>query len=242
MADLAYIPRASDWAAVATYSATSTQSGSAAANAGTDDPSEKWIADSGTATLTVTLGASRSVNRIGLIGTNADVGKVITVAGGVTGSPTLTATGRDLVLTLDPAQTLTSVTFAIVGNSANWSVGRALVGSATTLPNFLDGFTATPFRPQYTDINDFGHDERYDLGVELWKLHGELVLTAANQALLDALWRSTLAGFYPITLMVDTEYPPFFVRLPSELPRKHDNKIRRVSLDLQTLSPGLATV
>lgn len=240
--DLSYIARANDWAVTAAYSATSTQSGSSPANAGTDDPAVKWTANSGTATLTADLAGSKSVNQIGLTGTNADIGKVITIAGGVTGSPTLVANGQDLILTLNPAQTLTQVTFAITGNSVNWSVGRAVIGSSTTIPNFLDGFSATPFRQQYTDINDFGHDLRYDLGVKLWKIQGDLVLTAANQAALDAIWDATMAGFYPTTFYVGSPYPPWFMRFPSELPRKHDNKHLRVTLAMQTLCPGLSPV
>lgn len=249
MADLQFISRDTDRVPAATLTASSTQAGSAPANAATDDPTLAWTANSGTATLTVTLNGSQSVGAVGLVATNADDGKVITIAGGITGTPTLTADRTpsggavDLVYLVDPPQTLSAVTFAITGNSTNWSVGRVLVGGVGSIPNYLDGFTPTPRRPQYSDENDFGHDIRYDLGVELWTLEGDVILTRAQQATLDAWWRSTKAGFYPTTVIPDaTLYPPFLVRMAMSLPRKHDNKYLRTSLKFTQVCNGLEVV
>jgi hypothetical protein len=248
-AEISFVARDKDWSSSdngATYTATSTAAGSDPDNAGTDDPSLRWTAASGTATLTATLGATRTVSSIGLFSTNADDGKVITIAGGITGSPTLTGNHneagepQDLIYVVNPPQSLSQVTFAISGNSVNWSIGRVLVAEAGTLPNFRDGFTPEPTRAQYRDRNDFGHTDIYDLGVELWTLRGDLVLTWAQQRTLDAWWRSTKGGFYPTVIIPDaTQYPPFLVQMAMSLPRKHDNKHLRTSLVFEQVCQGL---
>jgi hypothetical protein len=235
MADLQVVRIDKDWTRDATLTATSAQSGYAAANAGNDNLDEPWWGESGTETLTVTLDGSQAVSLIALHGTNADDGRTITV-GGVTG---VTLTGErdvngapvDLVAVIDPPQTVSAVTFAISGNAVNWSVARVVVAEASALPNFLDGFTMEPHRPQYSDENDFGHEIRYDLGIERWKGSGDLVLTKAQMATLDAWWRSTKAGFHPTVIAPDpAQYPPLFARLTMGLPRKHDNKHLRVTV------------
>jgi hypothetical protein len=240
-----------DWARTATFSATSEQVGYEAAKAKSEDPSEPWWANSGSGTLTATLSGSKEVGLIALIMTNADAGKVITIAGGITGSPTLTgvryASGfpKDLVYIVEPAQTLSSVTFAISGNTNKWSIGRVVIGKRRSLTNvnFLDGFAPSPSRMQYSDENDFGHDIRYDLGVEQWGLDGELYMTVPNSATILDWWSSTRGGFYPTLIAPDsTLYPPFFVRMPKTLPRKHDNRNLRMTLKLTELSKGLEVV
>jgi hypothetical protein len=248
--DLYFVQPDEDWARTATITATSEQTGYAATKAGTDDPSEPWWANSGTATLTVTLSGSKEVGLIALIMTNADTGKVITIAGGITGSPTLTGARypsgfpKDLVAIIDPPQTLTAVTFAISGNANKWAIGRVVVGKRRTLAgNFLDGFTPEPARLQYSDENDFGHDIRYDLGVERWMLKGDVVQSVTNQATLDAWWSATRGGFYPTTVVPDSsQYPPFFVRMARQLPRKHDHKHLRTALSFTELSKGLEVI
>lgn len=229
MADLAFVNRASDWARTATITATTEASGYPATNAGTDDLQAPWKATSGTATLTVTLSGSKNVDYVALIGTNADDGKTITVGGltGVTLTGDRDASGRpvDLVYVLSATQATSAVTFAISGNSANWSVARVVVGTSSSLPNFLDGFQMEYVRPQYTDENDFGHEIRYDLGVTYWKGSGDLILTSAQMATLSAWYESTLNGLYPTTFFPrdgNWTYPSVFGRFDGfSLPRTH---------------------
>lgn len=245
---ISVVPRSTNWTTTATFTATSSASGFPASNAGTDDPSQKWRATSGTATLTSTLDASHPVTGIGIFSTNADNAAVISLAGGITGSPTLIAVRAndqtfDMIYIVDPPQTLSAVTASITGNSQPWEVGYMLVAQATTFPNYLDGFTPEPRRAQYRDRNDFGHTDIYDLGVEIWTLRGDLVLTWAQQRTLDALWRGTKAGLYPIVVIPDaTQYPPFLVQMSMSLPRKHDNKHLRTSLIFEQVCPGLEAV
>jgi hypothetical protein len=241
--DLYFVRSDEDWARTATFTATSSQTGYAASKAGTDLPDEPWWADSTSAT--------KEVGLIALIMTNADAAKVITIAGGITGSPTLTgaryASGypKDLVYIVDPAQNLTAVTFAITANTNKWSIGRVVIGKrrSITAMNFLDGFKPEPMRLQYSDENDFGHDLRYDLGAERWAMKGDVILTQANQPTIDEWWSSTRGGFYPTTIVPDsTLYPPFFVRMTMGLPREHDNKHLKTSLSFAELSKGLEVV
>jgi hypothetical protein len=237
MADLYAVNRASEWARSATITATSSASGYPATNAGTDDLQSPWWATSGTATLTVTLGASRTVTMVALIGTNTDDLRAITVGGltgvSLTGSRDAAGAPVDLVATF-AAQTATAVTFAISGNSVNWSVARVIVANADTLPNFLDGFVMEPFRPQYSDENDFGNTIRYDLGVTRWRGKGSLILTAAQMATLQSWWASTKAGFYPTIIAPGSPYPPQFARFAMGLPRTHHSKYLKVDLEWAT--------
>jgi hypothetical protein len=177
------------------------------------------------------------VSLVALIGTNTDDARAITVGGltgvSLTGDRDAAGNPVDLVATFTP-QSTSAVTFAVASNSVNWSVARVIVAEATELPNFLDGFVMEPLRPQYSDENDFGHTIRYDLGVTRWKGKGDLVLTAAQMATLDAWWQSTKAGFYPTTISPGSPYPPQFARFQMGLPRKHDNKHLRVTLEWAT--------
>ncbi len=253
---LAHVRPTEDWASPrqgATYSATSEQVTYEAAFAGTDDPSEPWWANSGTATLTVNLGASREVGLIALIATNADAAKVITIAGGITGSPTLTGARyesgypKDLYYTVEPAQTLTQVTFAISGNTNKWSIGKVVIGKRRTVGrNFVvGGYTPAPSRLQFSDENDFGHDIRYDLGVERWMVSGDLHLSHdTDLATLDDWWSSTKGGYYPtLVTPVLSPYPPMFARFANSLPRDYyAARLAQVSLTFMEVSKGLEVV
>jgi hypothetical protein len=234
---LIVVNRANEFARSATITATSSASGYAASNAGTDDLNSPWWATSGSATLTVTLGGSQSISMVALIGTNADHGRAITVGGlsgvSLTGSQDASGNPVDLVATF-AAQSTSAVTFAIASNTVNWSVARVIVATATELPDFLDGFAMEPFRPQYSDENDFGHTIRYDLGVTRWRGKGSLILTAAQMVTLEAWWRSTLAGFYPTVIYPGSPYPPQFARFQMGLPRAHHQKHLKVTLEWAT--------
>ena len=238
MADLAIVNRESEWARSATITATSSASGYPAANAGTDNLGAPWWATSGTATLTVTVSGAKTVTYVALIGTNTDDGRAITVGGvsgvSLTGSRSADGSSVDLAATFAAQAGVTAVTFAISGNTVNWSVARVIVANADTIPNFLDGFTMEPFRPQYTDENDFGHTERYDLGVTRWRGKGSLILTAAQMVTLQSWWASTKAGFYPTTIYPGSPYPPQFARFAMGLPRTHHKKHLKVDLEWAT--------
>jgi hypothetical protein len=242
-----------DWVRTATITATSEQTGYEATKAGTDDPSSPWWANSGSATLTVTLSGSKEVGLIALIMTNADDAKTITIAGGITGSPTLTgarwASGfpKDLVYLVDPPQTLSAVTFAISGNTNKWSIGRVVIGKARTLSrNFVvNDFTPSPSRLQYSDENDFGHDIRYDLGVERWTVDGTMRLYyPGDLATLDAWWSATKGGYLPTLISVNSaRFPPMFVRMTKELPRKDVSaNFAEVGVSFTEVSKGLEVV
>lgn len=238
-----FLAPTSDWIRTSTLSATSEQVGYEAPNAATDDPSEPWWANSGTATLTVTFGATRSVDVVALIMTNADDGETITVT--IDGTPhTLTGARTpngdpiDLVLVLPTPVSVTGFTVAIAGNSVNWSIGRVAAGLSGTLArSFLNGFVPEPFRVQFSDESHLGHDIRYDCGVDGWKLSGEVILSVAEIETAEAWWRSTRGGFYPTLVVVDEDlYPPMWMRLPPRLPRTVNEGGLAVTLPLTLTS------
>ena len=259
---LIYVPRAQDWTTSATLSATSAETGYEATKAATDDPSEPWWATSGTATLTVTLGATRSVDCVALIMTNADDLGVITIGGLSGGSRQLLGAReasdypRDLVLLLDTPETATAITIAMTGNSNNFAIGRVVVGLTEQLPeNLLLGVAVSPFRQQYNDAYpDFRHDIRYDIGVEGWLVEGEVLSapqTASESPLeraqqqLDDWWSGTRAGFYPTLVVIEPDiYPPVWARMTMDLPRTHREapEITRTRLRFEPLSRGLEPV
>ena len=245
-----------DWARSATFSATSEQEGYLAAKAGTDDPSEPWWADSTTATLTATLGATRSIDTIALIMTNAGHGEVITVDGlGVSPADTLTgvreASGypRDLVLLLDSPVNATELTFSITSNIYKWSIGRVVIGLRTQLAEnvLISDANFAPFRQVYNDVYpDFRHNIPYDIGVEGWSGGGTIIApSAADQVILDNWWFSTLGG-NRATLIVPhpTVYPPLWCYLSNDLTRSHQDapEITRTPLRFSPLSRGLEVV
>jgi hypothetical protein len=245
-----------DWTRTATLTATTSASGYPASNAATDDPSLPWKATSGTATLTVTLSGTKEVGMLGLVMTNADAAKTITIAGGITGSPTMTGTRDangapvDLYFIVDPPQNLTAVTFAISGNSVNWSVGRVVVGKRRTLGRtfHVGAYTPSRMRPQYSDENDFGHEIRYDLGIQRNGVKGKLRLNhATDLETLDNWWIASRGGFYPTFLVpnanVATRYPPMFARFASKIEFNYGApNMAEVSLDLTEVSRGLEVV
>jgi hypothetical protein len=259
---LLYVPRDQDWTLLATLSATSEQVGYEATRAATDDPSEPWWADSTTATLTVTLGATRSIDCIALIMTNADDAKVITIGGLSGGSRTLVGTReasgypRDLVLLLDSPETASAITIAVSGNTNSFSIGRVVVGLTEQLPeNLLLGVTVTPFRQQYSDeYPDFRHDIRYDIGAEGWVIEGDIIHPnrAVNespeqsaQAQFDAWWFGTKGGFLATLIVPHPDlYPPFWVRMTMAMPRSHSDapEITRSHLTFTPLSRGREVV
>ncbi len=259
---LIYVPRSQDWTISATLTATSEQTGYEATKAATDDPSEPWWASSGSATLTVTLGATRSISLIAVIATNADDGAVITVGGLSGGSRQLVGAReasnhpRDLVLVLDTPETATAITFAISGNTNSFAIGRVVVGLSEQLPeNLLLGVTVTPFRQQYSDVYpDFRHSIRHDIMVEGWTFEGEILsapraadespLQRAQQQL-DDWWSGTRAGFYPTLMVIEPDiYPPIWGRLTMALPRVHSDapEITRTRLTVEPMSPGREAV
>jgi hypothetical protein len=259
---LQYVPRVQDWTTSATLSATSEQEGYEASQAATDDPSEPWWASSGTATLTVTLGATRSIDCIALIMTNADDASVITIGGLSGGSQQLVgareASGypRDLVLLLDTPQTASAITIAVTGNSNSFSIGRVVVGLTEELPeNLLLGVSVTPFRQQYSDAYpDFRHTIRYDIGVEGWLVEGDVLNDnygigvspeSSPPGQLDAWWSGTRAGFYPTLVIVEPDvYPPVWARMTMELNRRHEHapKITSTHLRFEPESRGRVVV
>lgn len=259
---LIYVPRAQDWVNSAALSATSEQEGYEAEMAASDDPSEPWWADSTTATLTVTLGATRSIDVVALIMTNADDGKVITIGGLSGGSQQLIGTReaseypRDLVLLLDSPQTASAITITISGNTNKVSIGRVVVGLSEQLPeNFLLGVNVMPARQQYSDeYPDYRHDLRYDIGVEGWMVEGEIISPrwgvdssplASAQQQLDEWWSGTKAGFYPTLIIPEPDvYPPMWVRFQMSLARSHQDApdITRTKLTFTPLSRGLEVV
>lgn len=259
---LIYVPRAQDWTTSATLSATSEQDGYEAAMAATDDPSEPWWADSISATLTVTLGATRSVDCVALIMNNADDGLTITIGGLSGGSRQLIGAReasehpRDLVLLLDTPENASAITIAVSGNTNKFSIGRVVVGLTEQLPeNFLLGVTVTPFRQQYSDeYPDFRHDLRYDIGAEGWLVEGEIISPrwgvnsspmASAQQQLDSWWSGTKAGYYGTLIIPEPDvYPPMWVRFTMSLARSHNDApdITRTKLTFTPLSRGLEVV
>lgn len=245
-----------DWVRTATLSATSEQVGYEAAQAATDEPSEPWWADSSTATLTVTLSGSQEVGMIALIATNADAGNVITIAGGITGGPTMTGARypsgypKDLVYVVDPPQTLSAVTFAIAGNSSKWSVGRVVIGKRRSLGRtfYVGAYTPTIARIQVEDESDLGHELRYDFGVEMRGVAGSLDLVHdTDLATLDDWWSSTKAGFLPTLVLPNyahvARYPPMFARFKTALPKSYNApNMARVSLAFTEVQKGIEVV
>jgi len=251
-----------DWARTATYSATSEQTGYEAAKAGTDDPSEPWWADATSATLTVTLSGTKSVDTVALIMTNAGDGTVIEVEG--FGSPTESLIGarepsgypRDLLLLRDSPASIGQLRFHIVGNIYKWSIGRVVIGLRDQLSeNLLLGVTFTPYRQQYSDeYPDFRHDIRYDIGVEGWHGEGEIISPRPDantspletaQAQLDGIWSSTKGGFLPTLFVPEpTVYPPMWGRFAMSLPRSHSDApdITRTRLSFTPMSRGREVV
>ena len=148
---------------------------------------------------------------------------------------------------MDPPQTLSAVTFAISGNTNKWSVGRVVVGKRRQLNrNFYVGaFEPSPSRMQYSDENDFGHDIRYDLGVEQWTVKGSMRLYyPGDLATLDAWWSATKGGYLP-TLIYDASarFPPMFVRMTKDLPRKDvSSNFAEVDISFTEVSKGLEVV
>jgi hypothetical protein len=257
MADQLYLAYPTeDWTRTATLTATSSQTGYGASQAATDDPSAPWWADSTTATLTVTLSGTKEVGLIALIATNADAGKTITIAGGITGSPTLTGARndsgypKDLVYVVDPPQNLSAVTFAISGNTSKWSIGRVVVAKRRALSRTFPVGAYAPgmSRPQYTDENDFGHDIRYDLGVERRSIKGDLRLVHGTDLLtLETWWSATKAGYLPTLIVPNvnhiTRYPPMFVRFNQAMAFDyHAPNMATVSLDLMEVCKGMEVV
>jgi hypothetical protein len=249
---LLYVRPDEDWARTATITASSSQTGYPATNAGTDDPSAPWWGSSGTETLTVTLSGSKEVGMIGLVMTNADEAKVITIAGGITGSPTLIGARegsgypKDLVYVVDPPQTLTAVTFAISGNTNKWSVGRVVVGKRRALGRnfYIGAYTPASQRLQYSDENDFGHDIRYDLGVERRRVSGSLRLVQSTDLTdLDAWWSATKGGYLPTLIRYDANYPPMFAHFQSEIARDYTSPhIAKVNLSFTDVCKGLEVI
>ncbi len=238
----------------ATFAGSSEQVGYEAANAGTNDPSEPWWASSGSASLTVTF-PSQTVGAIALIMTNADDGATINITGGTTATLTGTRTDGghpvDLVHILATPTSMSSLTFTIAGNSVPWSIGRVVVGAGTTIARHYlqNDFTYTPMRMQFSDENDYGHDIRYDLGVELHESSGSLRLYyPTDLAALDSVWRACRGGYYPITAILNvvngvSRFPPMFCRMTKSLPRTDTSaNFAKVDVTLREVSRGLEPV
>lgn len=259
---LRYVPRWQDWTTSASMSATSEQTGYEAAFAKTDDPSEPWWANSTSATLTIALGATRSIDCVALIMNNADDGRPITI-GGLSGGSRLvpgdrarSGYPRDVMVLLDTPETASSITVAISGNTNKFSIGRVVVGLTEQLPeNLLLGVTVTPFRQQYSDeYPDFRHDLRYDIGVEGWTVEGDIISdnTSVSQSpedspqrQLDDWWSGTLAGYYPTLIIPEPDvYPPMWMRMTMSLPRSHSDapEITRGRLTFTPMSRGIEVV
>lgn len=245
-----------DWARTATITATSEQVGYEATQAGTDEPSDPWWADSTSATLTVTLTGTKEVGMLALIATNADEAKVITIAGGITGSPTMTGARypsgypKDLVFVVDPPQNLTAVTFAITSNTAKWSVGRVVVGKRRTLGRtfHVGAYEPTIQRPQGSDTNQLGHEIRYDYGSEFRGVSGDVKLVhSTDLATLDDWWSGTKGGFLPSLILPNynhaSRYPPIFARFDTSLPKPyHAQNMATVSLAFREVAKGMEVV
>jgi hypothetical protein len=242
-----------DGARDATFTGSSEQEGYEAANAGTDDPSEPWWAASGSASLTVTF-TTQTVSAIALHMTNADDGATINITGGTTASLTASRNPSghpvDLVHILSTPTSMSSLTFTIAGNSVPWSIGRVAFGGTTIDRHYLQGdFTYTPMRMQFSDENDYGHDIRYDLGVECHQSEGSLRLYyPTDLADLDAVWSACRGGYYPITAILNvvngtSRFPPMFCRMTKSLPRTDTSaNFAKVDVTLREVSRGLEPV
>lgn len=225
-----------DWVRTATITATSEQVGYEAVNAKSDDPSEPWWANSGTATLTVTLaGGPREIGVVALIMTNADDGISITLGGGLTGSLTgireISGYPRDIFLMFMPPVNVSAFTLAISGNTNKWSVGRVVAGKLRSVRNFLDGVMSLPVRGMEIDdgVPAFGHDIRYDVGVEHWKVEGDVLPETADYQELVDWYSSTRLGFLPSLVIPDpNRLPPMFARInmADRLTEEGHHKIR----------------
>ncbi len=256
MAGLYIVRPDEDWVRSSTLTATSEQTGYEATKAATDDPSAPWIANSTSATLTVTFGATREVGLIALVMTNADAAKTITIAGGITGSPTLTGARegsnypKDLVYIVDPPQNLTAVTLAISSNTNKWSIGRVVIGKRRTLGRTFTVGAYSPGRAriQYTDENAFGHDIRYDMGVERATIKGSLSLYhSGDLATFQDAYSATKHGYLPALVVPNvnytTRYPPLFCRFPASLEYDYyAPNMAKVDLSLVEVAKGIEVV
>jgi len=231
----------------AVLTANSERTGYEAPNVATDDPSEPWWANSGTATLTATFSSpGREIGLIGIIMNNADDARTITIGGvtgvtGVVGEREESGYPRDLAIFVDPPQTVMSLTISISGNTNDFAIGRVVAGIRREITGFLDGMTVSPTRPQISDpgVPEYGHDIRYDVSVEQWKIEGRFLMDFADYGAMHEFNSGALYGFHPQFVVYDDEhFPPVFARVlvgPAVTKEGHMD----VPLTLQTVSRGL---
>lgn len=248
MSDLYYVRYDEDWIRQGgAMTATSERVGYEATKVVTDDPSEPWWANSGTATLTATFAGAREIGLIGLIMTNADDAEVITVGGltGVTlvGKREQSGYPRDLAFIVDPPQSVSSFTLSITGNSNHWSIGSLVAGIRRSISGFQDPMEIFPTRPAIVDpgIPEHGHDIRYDVGVDQLKIADSPILTYADYFALQELNSAQRYGFNPALFYFDSRFPPIFARLLMERATTKEGHYI-VPITLQGVSRGLEVV
>lgn len=223
--------------------ATSAQTGYAATKVANQDPAWPWWASSGSATLTIDLGTSRSVGIIALIHNNGDDLRTITIGGDI--STTIAAStqvnGYPRNVAYIPASPVTAqnLTIAIASNSLDWAIGEVVIGSLRSLPSsFKIGAEVETSRQVIRDVDDqYRHEFRSDLGAELWRMSGRLQLSDSDLSDLLDWWQSTRGGVLPtLVLPDDLTGDPRFCRLGVSLTQtRHGEAPDLTAVDVELL-------
>jgi hypothetical protein len=112
----------------------------------------------------------------------------------------------------------------------------------------VGAYAPSKSRVQYSDENDFGHDIRYDLGVERNGIKGAMHLYHdTDRATLDGVISASKFGFYPTLIVPNvnhvTTYPPMFVRFPASVEYDYyAPNMASVELSLLEVSKGIEVV
>lgn len=221
-----YVRPDENWIRTITPTASSAQTGYPATNVKNDDSASPWWASSGTATLTVPLGAAREVGIICLVHNNGDDARTITIGGDI--STTISAARQansypeNVAYIPGAPATATNLTIAISGNSLSWAIGEVVIGKLRTLPSSLLLDPMPSFKKKRNVINDSDEDHdhiiRTDLGSELWACSGRFYHTESGADEFIAWWETTKGGVIP-TLIVpdDMTGEPRLVRMDVEM-------------------------
>lgn len=232
--------------------ASSAQTGYAATKAANDDPAWPWWASSGSATLTIDLGAPREVGIIALVHNNGDDLRTITVGGDI--STTLQALRqgngypRNVAYVPTTPITAQNLTIAIAGNSLNWAIGEVIIGKLRSLSSsFRIGADIDVRRQVIRDVDDqYQHELRSDLGTETWRMAGRLLQSDSDFPDLMTWWQSTRGGVYPsLVLPDDLTGDPRLVRLSAAISSaRHGDApdINALEFELLEQARGIAVV
>jgi len=219
----------------------------------TDDPADPWWSTSGTSQIDVDFNATREVGVIALIMNNADDDRDITISNGITGTikgkrenNTSGISGgypRDVALIVSPAASVTGFRINISANSVDWAVGRLVAGKLRSVENFLEsGFQDGYTRGMVVDegIPEHSNAIIYDVGVDTWKIEGNLLILKSAYADFHNWWAATFQGVHPTLVIPDptfVQYPPLWAYMQKG-PNKSKEKAVEIPLSFVTVGRG----